>query len=225
MRGAVLLLAAGEGTRLASPVPKALAELDGSPMVCRAFEAIEAAELVDRVVVAVPSTHELRFASLLPSKGRLGVEVVAGGSSRQSSALAALEAVGAADAVLVHDAARPLAPPSLFDACLRELDACEAVCPAVPLADTIKEAEGDRVLRTLDRSRLVAVQTPQGFRSDVYRRAHERAAQDGFEGTDDTVLVERMGIEVRIIPGDDRNMKITTAHDVSVAEALLQVPR
>lgn len=224
MRGIVLLLAAGEGTRLGSPQPKALAELDGSPIVCRAFEAIEAAELVDGVVVAVPEGHQRMFASLLPPRASI-VEVVEGGPSRQASALAALRAAPAAGAFLVHDAARPLAPASLFDACLRELDSCDAVCPALPMIDTVKQIEGWRIVATLDRSVLVRAQTPQGFRADVYRRAHEQAAADGFDGTDDTVLVERIGAEVRIIPGDDRNVKITTAHDIAVAEALLRVPR
>jgi 2-C-methyl-D-erythritol 4-phosphate cytidylyltransferase len=224
LRGVVLLLAAGEGTRLGADLPKALAELDGSPIICRAFESIEKAELVDGVVVAVPSDHVRRFASLLPGRA-IVVEVVPGGDSRQDSARTALAAAPDAGAYLVHDAARPLAPASLFDAVLRELDGCEAVCPALPLADTIKETEGGRVLRTLDRSRLVAAQTPQGFRADVYRQALERASVDGFFGTDDVVLGERLGVEVRIIPGDDRNMKITTAHDLAVAEALLGVPR
>jgi 2-C-methyl-D-erythritol 4-phosphate cytidylyltransferase len=224
LRGIVFLLAAGEGARLGSSQPKALAELDGSPIVCRAFEAIEAAELVDGVVVAVPSDRQRMFASLLPSRTTI-VEVVEGGDSRQSSARAALEAAPDADAYLVHDAARPLAPATLFDACLRELESCEAVCPALPMTDTVKEVDGSRVVATLDRSRLVRAQTPQGFRADVYRRAHEQAQQDGFDGTDDVALVERIGVEVRIIPGDDRNMKITTAHDIAVAEALLRVPR
>ena len=204
--------------------PKAFVDLDGAPLVRHAFEAIEGAELVDAVVVAAPPEFVRHIESLLPSTVKR-VAVVAGGDTRQASAAAAFAHAGDAEAVLVHDAARPLAPSSLFDACLRELDECEAVCPALPLADTIKQTESDHVTATLDRAHLVAAQTPQGFRSDTYRRAHDAAAADGFVGTDDASLVERIGVPVRIIPGDDRNMKVTTAHDVAVAHALLRVPR
>ncbi|MEX2393238.1 MAG: 2-C-methyl-D-erythritol 4-phosphate cytidylyltransferase, partial [Actinomycetota bacterium] len=117
------------------------------------------------------------------------------------------------------------APASLFDACLRELDECDAVCPALPLKDTIKEIADAKIVRTVDRSTLVAAQTPQGFRAEVYRKAHEAALADGFDGTDDASLVERIGVTVRIIPGDDRNIKITTQHDADVASLLLDVPR
>ncbi len=209
---------------MGSGEPKAFFDLHGAPLIRHAFVAIEAAELVDAVVVAAPPAYERHVESLLPALTK-PVRVVAGGSSRQASAAAALEGVGDADAILVHDAARPLAPPSLFDACLRELDECDAVCPALPLADTIKQTESDHVTATLDRTHLVAAQTPQGFRADVYRRAHDAAAADGFVGTDDASLVERIGVAVRIIPGDDRNMKITTLHDVAIAEALLRAAR
>ncbi len=123
---------------MGSGEPKAFLDLHGAPLIRHAFVAIEAAELVDAVVVAAPPAYERHIESLLPALAK-PVRVVAGGSSRQASAAAALEGAGDANAILVHDAARPLAPPSLFDACLRELDECDAVCPALPLADTIKQ--------------------------------------------------------------------------------------
>ena len=223
MRGVVLLLAAGRGERLAHEGPKAFLELDGTTLLLRSVDAAGGASLVDEIVVAVPDGSVERARGELSSFPN--VEIVIGGPTRQASARAALDAASDAQALLVHDAARALAPPSLFDACLRELDECDACVPALPLSDTVKEVSSDHVVRTLDRSALVAVQTPQAFRADVYRRAHGAADADGFVGTDDAALVERLGIAVRIIPGDDRNVKITTAHDVAIAEALLRVDR
>jgi 2-C-methyl-D-erythritol 4-phosphate cytidylyltransferase len=220
----VLLLAAGEGARLGAQQPKVLFDLDGAPLVRYAFEAIEDASLVDAIVVACPSGYEKRVEALIGATTK-PVTIVVGGTTRQSSAAAALAAAPDAEAYLVHDAARPLAPASLFDACLRELDECDAVCPATPVKDTIKETSGAEIVRTVDRSLLVAAQTPQGFRADVYRKAHELAKADGFDGTDDASLIERLGVAVRIIPGDDRNIKVTTKHDADVAAMLLKAPR
>jgi 2-C-methyl-D-erythritol 4-phosphate cytidylyltransferase len=224
LKGVVLLLAAGEGARLGGSEPKAFLDLAGTPVIRHAYEAILSAELVEAIVVAAPAGYERRIESLLPPDSK-PVTIVTGGVTRQASAAAALDAAPTGDAYLVHDAARALAPSALFDAVLRELDECEAVVPALPLVDTIKETAEDHVVRTIDRSALVAVQTPQGFRADVYRRAHAAAAKDGFAGTDDAALVERLGVRVRIVPGDDRNMKITTAHDAAVAEGLLGAGR
>lgn len=223
MRGYVLLLAAGEGTRIGSTEPKAFLSVAGVPVIRRAFEAAMGAELVDGVIVAAPPGDERRISSLLPPDGAKSVAVVTGGSSRQASAAAALAAAPAeAEAFLVHDAARALAPSSLFDAVLRELDSCDAACPGRPVVDTIKEVSDGSVTSTPDRSRLVAVETPQGIRADVYRRAHASAAEDEFEGTDDVSLVERLGVAVRIVPSPAPNPKITYAADVALAEALLR---
>lgn len=200
---------------------KAFAELDGVPIVRRAADAACAAELVDAVIVAAPPGSEERMTQILDGLNK-PLTVVAGGDTRQASAAAALAQLTDDSAVAVHDAARALCPVTLFDACLRELDECDAVCPAVPLSDTIKEISSHLVVRTLDRSRLVAAQTPQAFRADVYRRAHEVAAREGVEATDDAALVERIGVEIRIVPGDVNNVKITTRYDVLVAEALLR---
>ena len=222
MRGFVLLLAAGEGARVESAEPKAFLDVAGKPVIRRSFEAAIAAELVDGVVVAAPPGDERRIEALVPPAGDRSVVVVTGGPTRQASAALALAAVpDAIEAVLIHDAARALAPSALFDAVLRELDSCDAVVPARPVVDTIKEAADDEIVGTLDRSSLVAVETPQGVRAGVYRRAHERAAADGFLGTDDVSLVERLGVRVRVIPSLLPNPKITFPRDVVLAEALL----
>jgi 2-C-methyl-D-erythritol 4-phosphate cytidylyltransferase len=150
---------------------------------------------------------------------------VSGGATRQASAAAALAAAPETDAFLVHDAARALAPSSLFDAVLLELDTYEAACPARPVVDTIKESSDGEIVGTLDRSSLVAVETPQGIRAELYRRAHDSARADAFVGTDDVSLVERLGVKVRVVPSLGRNPKITHPLDVVVAEALLGAER
>ena len=225
MRGIVLLLAAGEGTRLgeASSDPKAFLSVGGVPVIRRAFEAAMGAELVDGVIVAAPPGDERRVTSLLPPDAGRSVIVVGGGETRQASAAAALAAApDDTAAFLVHDAARALAPSSLFDDVLRMLDSCEAACPARSVVDTIKVVERDVITSTLDRSALVAVETPQGVRADLYRRAHASAAEDGYLGTDDVSLVERLGVPVRIVRSVAPNPKITYPADVALAEVILE---
>lgn len=217
----MLLLAAGEGVRLGDVVPKAFVELAGTTILRRAAEAAASADLVDALVVAAPEGQESRAEALLSGLPK-PVRIVGGGDTRRASAAAALRAAGDAAAVAVHDAARALCPPSLFDVCLAELDECEAVCPAVPVSDTIKEVSADVVMATMDRARLAAAQTPQTFRTDTYRAAHERAEAESFEATDDCALVERIGVAVRIVAGDPRNLKITTPADLALASVLLR---
>lgn len=200
--------------------PKAFVELRGVPLVRRAADAACAAHGVDGLVVAAPDGFEEQIFDVLDGLSK-PVRIVAGGATRQASAAAALTAAGDADAVVVHDAARALCAPELFDRCLDELDRTPAVCVAVQVSDTIKECSGGVVRATLDRSRLWAAQTPQAFRTDVYRRAHAAALRDGVVATDDAALVERLGLRVRIIPGHTTNIKITTAADVNIAELLL----
>jgi 2-C-methyl-D-erythritol 4-phosphate cytidylyltransferase len=220
VRATVLLLAAGSGARLFARQPKALVQLLGVPLVRRSADAACAAIGVDELVVAAPNGFVERVEEALDGVGK-PVRVVSGGATRQSSAAAALSAVASADAVIVHDAARALCSPELFDRCLDELDRGSAACVAIPVPDTIKEVHDGVVVNTLDRSRLWAAQTPQAFRAAVYRRAHAAAARDGIVATDDAALVERLGVRVRVIPGDPTNIKITTAADLKIAEVLL----
>jgi 2-C-methyl-D-erythritol 4-phosphate cytidylyltransferase len=151
-----------------------------------------------------------------------GVDVdrcVAGGATRSDSVRAGLAAVPEdADVVVVHDAARPAAPSSLFDAVIDAVRAgADAAVPAVRVTDTIKRVDGDAVVETLDRSSLVAVQTPQAFRADALRAAHAEAG----DATDDAALVERRGGRVVVVPGDTSNRKLTTPDDVAALERAL----
>lgn len=220
MRGTVLLLAAGSGDRLLARRPKAFIELRGVSLLRRAADGACAARATAGLVVAAPAGFESEAEDVL--RGLSGsIRVVTGASTRQGSAAAALAAAVGAEAVAVHDAARALCSSELFDRSFDALDGAPAVCVAVPVSDTIKDVDGNDVRSTLDRSRLWSAQTPQAFHADVYRRAHEAAARDGVEATDDAALVERIGVPVRIVRGDPTNIKITTAADVTIAEALL----
>lgn len=223
MRGdvAVLVPAAGLGVRLGPGGPKALRPLRGEPLLVHAVRRAAAAPSVGCVVVAAPPEAVDAVRALLDPD----VLVVAGGASRQASVAVALAAVpDRYEIVLVHDAARALAPPELVErvaAAVREGHA--AVIPALPIVDTIKQIHSTgEVAGTLDRAVLRAVQTPQGFRRSVLVEAH-RAAVD--EHTDDAGLVEKLGVAVWTVLGDEAAMKITRPFDLALAELLLDLPR
>jgi 2-C-methyl-D-erythritol 4-phosphate cytidylyltransferase len=149
--------------------------------------------------------------------------VIPGGKERQDSVRAGIEALdGDAEIVIIHDAVRPFITSALIENCVRAAAAEGAATVGVPVKDTVKEVGPDgRILRTCDRSLLWFTQTPQVFRRDIIENAHRAAVRDGFRGTDDTSLVERLGIAVRMIRGDYGNIKITTPEDLILAEALL----
>jgi 2-C-methyl-D-erythritol 4-phosphate cytidylyltransferase len=206
-----LVVAAGRGERLGTPVPKAFAILAGRPMVEWSLAALQAVAAVTEIVVALPE-------GLAAPAGTIGVP---GGSQRSHSVRAALAAAADDDVVIVHDAARPLVTPELVSACLDALAGADAAIAATPVTDTIKECDDGRVARTLERARLWAVQTPQVFRREALERA--LAQDDGVvaAATDDAALVEALGGTVRIVPAPPENLKVTTALDLRVAEMLL----
>jgi len=182
--------------------------LGGRPMLECALDALRAAPSVERVVVAVPPGVE----------HPLGVE---GGASRSESVRNALRAAGEADAVVVHDAARPLLEPELVERCLAALRDADAAIAAAPVTDTIKEADGQVVSATLDRSRLWAVQTPQAFRRAALEDALDQPPEVLAAATDDAGLVEARGGVVRVVESTPRNLKVTTPTDLRLAEMLL----
>ncbi|MFY9920895.1 MAG: 2-C-methyl-D-erythritol 4-phosphate cytidylyltransferase [Mycobacterium sp.] len=209
--------AAGSGERLAAGAPKAFVNLCGRPMLEHALDGLRNSGVVDAVVVAVPPnrTDEAKLVF-----GGDAV-IVAGGSDRTESVMLALAAVGDAEFVLVHDAARALTPPSLIVRVVRALESGHpAVVPGLPVTDTIKAVDANGVvLGTPERSGLRAVQTPQGFQTDVLRRAYERASAGAF--TDDASVVEMTGTPIQVVEGDPLAFKITTPMDLLLAQALL----
>ena len=219
---AVLVPAAGAGVRLGAGGPKALRLLGGEPMLVHAVRRVAAAPSVRAIVVAAPAPDVDTVCALLAPVAP--VIVVAGGAERQESVAAALAAVPEGpDIILVHDAARALAPPSLVESVAAAVRAGNAaVIPVLPVVDTVKEVDADGVvLGTVDRSALRAVQTPQGFRRSVLAAAHASAATSL---TDDAGLVEKQGVPVTCVPGHEHALKITRPFDLAVAELLLALP-
>jgi 2-C-methyl-D-erythritol 4-phosphate cytidylyltransferase len=211
-----VIAAAGSGQRLGAGGPKAFVELAGRPLLEWTLDALQGAASITEVIVAAPPGSESRVSEL-------GVLAVAGGEHRSESVANAVELAGE-ELVVIHDAARPLVTPELVDALVEELMAEEGaagVIAAAPVTDTIKEGSGDgRVERTVDRSRLWAVQTPQAFRAGALRDA--LADPKGLAGaTDEAMLVERRGGEVLIHSASPANIKVTTPFDLRVAELLL----
>jgi 2-C-methyl-D-erythritol 4-phosphate cytidylyltransferase len=224
MRVAAIVPAAGRGERLGPGAPKALRLLGGVPMLVHAVRALARARLVDVVVVAAPPGDEAEVRVLLDTyQAPTDVTVTTGGDTRQDSVRLALESLDPdVDVVLVHDAARPLAPSQLVDDVVQAVAAgAEAAIPALPVADTIKRVEDGRVVETLRRETLYAVQTPQGFTRDLLTKAHDAAVVDGYAGTDDASLVERIGATVVVVPGHPEATKVTRPGDLAAAEALL----
>jgi len=209
-KAVALLVAAGSGERLGASRPKAFVMLAGRPMLEWSVAALRAAGLSE-IVVALPEGEAA------PD----GCAGVPGGATRSASVRAALSAAGEGD-VVVHDAARPLVEPALFTAALAALEGADAAVAAAQATDTIKEAGPDlRVTATLDRSRLWAIQTPQAFRRSALERALGVGDDVLAQATDDAWLVERAGGSVVVVPSTPANFKVTTPHDLTVAELLL----
>ena len=222
MRAAAILLAAGRGERLGTDVPKGFIELDGRPLLSYAIEAVRGCREIESVAVAVPVGYEDRAFEIA---GPRGVDVVLGGASRQASVENSLSIVLSdldplPEAVVIHDVARPMATSDLFDRVLAALEGADGVVPAIPVVDTIKRVGGGAVTETLRRDSLVAVQTPQAFRTEALERAHAAARREGVRATDDAALLERIGGRVVVVDGDPRNLKITRPDDLRLASLL-----
>jgi 2-C-methyl-D-erythritol 4-phosphate cytidylyltransferase len=218
LRVAALVPAAGQGVRLAARMPKAFVPLCGRPLLWHCVQGLLASSCIDVVVVAVDAAyHDHARAAVVDTRGQ--IQIVTGGATRSDSVRAALHSVPDAEVVLVHDAARCLTPVSVIQAVVHAVLAGQpAVVPVLSVIDTIKQVDPEgRVVGTLDRSALRAVQTPQGFAADLLRRAHQASCGPV---TDDAGLVEALGVAVTTLPGHPHAFKITTPFDLAVAEVV-----
>ncbi|SDU78827.1 2-C-methyl-D-erythritol 4-phosphate cytidylyltransferase [Arcanobacterium phocae] len=227
MSWSAVITAAGSGTRLGAQCPKALVEIDGTPLVVHAVRTVVETGITD-CIVTVPQGYEDEFGQVFDD-AQIEVRVVIGGATRQDSVARGLAQVQT-QSVLVHDAARALTPTDMITRVVHAVDqGAIAAIPVLPVVDTIKCVNKNKVLKTLDRSQLRAVQTPQGFDTDLLRRAHkfgERlSAAESSAAPDDAALVELMGNDVVVVDGSADALKITTPFDLAVAELIYQQTR
>ncbi len=221
---AALIVAAGRGVRAGSGnVPKQYQPLAGTPILARTLATFLAHPAVDRVLVVIANSDEEIYRSVAPRHNNL-MAPVAGGETRQDLVRNGLTALaGTAPArVLIHDAARPFASPALIGRVVAALGNADAVVPAVPVANTLKRVDSaGRVIATVPRDQLQAAETPQGFAFDAILAAHNNAREARQQFTDDAAVAEWAGMPVIAVAGDPRNVKLTTAHDIEVADRRL----
>ena len=218
--GAVIV-AAGSATRMGG-IDKVMADLGGEPMIVRTARAFQNCDAIASIVI-VTREDLIRPISDLCRDMKKVAAVVAGGKSRQESVHLGLNALPKGTKLAaVHDGARPLVSWQVIDRVVRAANTYGAAAPAIPVKDTIKVVEGRLVKESPDRSSLMAVQTPQVFDFDLLRGALRKAEEDGAQVTDDCSAVERTGMRIKIVEGDERNLKVTTPMDLKIAELLLE---
>ena len=217
-----IIPSAGLGKRMGTRRKNYLGLL-GRPILAHTLCAFEACPVIDSVVVVVSPDDIDRCADevVAPYGFKKVLRIVAGGAERQDSVANGLVHAEGFSIVAVHDGARPLVTPGIIESVVNAASITGAAITAVPVKDTIKEATGGLVTRTVDRASLVSVHTPQAFRTELLIEALARARRDGFTGTDESSLVERLGEPVTVVRGSYENIKITTQEDLALAEWIL----
>jgi 2-C-methyl-D-erythritol 4-phosphate cytidylyltransferase len=226
MKTVAIIVAGGVGKRVGGDIPKQFLPLAGKPMIVHTLEAFERCPGVESTILVLPEERvDFFMKELRPRHPTPKLEkVVRGGATRQGSTRAGFENLPKeTEIVLVHDGARPLVSVESIEQCIEAARKEGAALLARPASDTIKESDGEGfVLRTHDRRRIYRAETPQAFRTEVLAKALRWAEENGFDGTDEAGLVERMGGRVKIVESRSPNLKLTTAEDFAVAEALLK---
>ncbi len=220
---AAIITAGGIGRRMGGATPKQFILLHGRPVLVRTIEAFRQAGCFQALILTLPADHLEAAARLLADYGLDSCcRIVAGGETRQESVLAGLDALPEEIAlVVVHDGVRPLVSLKIIEDCLQSARLHGAAIAAIPVKDTLKEAEGEIIRRTVDRRHMWRAQTPQAARIGLLRQAYAAALRDNFAGTDEASLLERIGCPITLVPGSEANIKITLPEDIAMAEALL----
>jgi 2-C-methyl-D-erythritol 4-phosphate cytidylyltransferase len=224
----LLIPAAGSGRRMGSQRNKLLLTLLGKPLLSWTLAAAEASQQISWIgIMGQPDDFPDFQAILKDLSPKKPIELIQGGATRQESVYNGLQTLPPeADRVLIHDGARCLATPELFDRSANALLSCPGLIVAVPVKDTIKVVDERRIVRdTPERSNLWAAQTPQGFEVKLLKNCHQQGREKGWEVTDDAALFEKCGLPVRIVEGEETNLKVTTPVDLALAEFILRQRR
>ena len=220
-----IIVAAGKGIRMNNTVRKQYLLLAGRPILSHTLSAFDACNLINNILLVVPE-QDFEFCHkdiLSPLKLQKKVRLVSGGTERQNSVYNGLLSIDAGSMVVIHDGVRPFINSKQLAACINGAKEHGACILGIPAYDTVKSINSSGYIdKTLERNTIWLAQTPQAFKYDLIMKAHENAKQEGFTGTDDAMLVERLGINVRIIRGNRYNIKITTAEDLLLAKAILR---
>ena len=223
MKVGAIIAAAGFGRRMKTDRPKQLLALNGTPILIHTIRKFDACAVIDHIIVTAPKEAAEEVRSLVAGAGfRKSVKVVEGGDRRQDSVASGIRHLQPGTTlVAVHDAVRPFVSVEEIENVVRQAERTGAAILAVPIVDTVKQAEKDFVESTLTREHLVLAQTPQVFRIDILKEAFESARKDEYYGTDESSLVERIERPVAIVRGSDRNIKITRPTDLTLARVFL----
>ena len=221
-----VIVAAGRGVRMQSDTRKQYLQVADRPVLVHTLLKFDVCPLIDHICLVVPD-DDLDFCRrrlLADGQIKKPIQFVAGGRNRQQSVYNGLKSLDDKKGlVAIHDGVRPLVDPLLITACIRAAETSGACAPGIPAYDTIKRVSGEGTIAgTVERKGLWLIQTPQVFRYAVISEAHDRALRDGYVGTDDATLVERLGFPVTLIGGSKSNIKVTTAEDLAMAAALLR---
>lgn len=226
IRAAAVIAAAGQGKRFGDGTPKQFLPLLGKPVLAYSVETFSKSDLIDEIILVVPGdrteTVKTGIADKLPAHKI--TNIISGGPERQDSVLNGINAIsGNPDVVVVHDGARPLVTLELLEEVINEASACGGAIAALPSGDTVKKSSPEMYIEgTIPRESIFFAQTPQAFRYDVLKNALMEASRDGYLGTDESQLVERTGVKVKIVVGSPCNIKITTPEDIRLGELILK---